>query len=1190
MKGQQKPSILVVEDEAEVAEILERLLERKLSASVKTATSLSEARERLHSDTFDVITLDYKLPDGNGLELLREITSREDHPPVIMVTGHGNEEIASEALRMGAVSYVLKDDKMATVLPEAIEQTLRSFTLIRAVEAVRESEEFYRTLFEESSDGLYIETVDGTIEDVNRAAAEMLGYSPFELKGKKAVELAPPDMVGSYEGAVEGLLAGKTVQFVNLRKDGGRVPVEITAREVFTRRGPRFIVSVRDMSVRGEFEEELTVERDFTTRFLDAMNDAFFVLDLEGRLLRWNRTVAQVTGLTDEELLGVTPDEFFQGMNLKAAMASVKKVLETGSDQIELTVTTKDGRELPYEFSMALIKDSLGNPTAVSAIGRDVSERRRADEALRNVIRETNERREEITALLESTRFVLENTDFAVAAREVFDLCRKLIGARAGFLALIDRDGGAPQVLLAEPADSRRAFEFVAARPDVMSAERSFLAGRASYDNAFDAGPEAAESGFPVESMLLAPLVDDGSVTGLMGLANKPGGFSSRDALMASAFGEIASVALRNSRTKEMLRESEERYRTLVDNAPDIIYSISREAIITTVNPAVTEVLGWTPGEMTGKSLAELIHPDDLGVALDTFERAVRGEVTGPYVLRVRSKDGKYRTGEFISTPLIEKGEVVGELGVARDITKRREVEELLRVQADLAMKLAGTADLSEMLEIILEGILEVTGLDSGGVYVRDEETGALDLLVHSGLSPEFVEDVAHYAPDAPSTRLVMRGEPIYERYDELNVPLDETRREEGLEFIGVVPIKVQDEVIACLNVASHTLDALSSDLESMIEILAGQVGQAIARARLSVAIRESEALYRGLIEACPDGIIVLDSNGVITNASVETIRVHSGYTREDMIGRHATEFVSPEERQLAMENLRAGLMQGTSRNVEYAIVRKDGSRVIGEINGSVVKDEDGNVSQIILTIRDVTQRKEAERALQALNNELEGYAHAISHDLKGPLASIIAASGTIQSLIKGEEESVTLQGIREMSRIIEDNIRKSNTLIDELLMLAEAGQQPWDVEDVDIRGVVDRVLEERSSAIREKKVSIKLDDDLGVVRAGPTHMYQVFSNLIDNAVKYNDSRKPVVRISYLGQEAGKHTYQVRDNGTGIDPATADRVFLPFYATRDGEHGVGLATVAKIVGVYSGTIRAFNDEGAVFEFQIQDAD
>ncbi|MBU1670305.1 MAG: PAS domain S-box protein [Actinobacteria bacterium] len=1188
MKGQEKPTILVIEDEAEVAQILESLLERKLSANVKTATSLSAARERLRSGAYDVITLDYKLPDGSGLELLQEIASSEDHPPVIMVTGHGNEEVASQALQMGAVGYVLKDDKMAVVLPETIEHTLRSFALIHAVEAVRESEEFYRTLFEESSDGLYIETGDGTIEDVNRAAAEMLGYAPSELRGKKAAELTPPDMIESYQAAVKNLLDGKTVTFVNLRKDGSTIPVEVTAREVFTRKGPRFIVAVRDMSARGGFEEELTLERDFTTKFLDAMNDAFFVLDLEGRPLRWNRTVTEVTGFTDEELLAATTDDFFQGVNLKSAMASLKKVLETGSDEIELMVTVKDGRELPYELSLALIRDSMGNPTAVSVIGRDISERKRADEALRNVIRETNERREEITALLESTRFVLEHPDFPAAAREVFDLCRKLIGARAGFLSLIARDDEAPRALIAEPEDARQLFESVAARPDVMSSERSFLAGRASYDNDFDAGPEAAESGFPIDNVLFVPLVDDSAVAGLIGFANKPGGFSGRDALMASAFGEIVSVALRNSRTKDMLAASEERFRTLVDNAPDIIYSISDDATLLTINPAVTEVLGWTPEEMVGRSFAELVHPDDFGVALETFEQALRGEVTRPYILRVKTRDGEYRTGEFISTPLIDKGEVVGELGVARDITRRREVDELVRVQTDLAMKLAGTADLPEMLEMILGGVLEVTGLDSGGIYVRDDDTGALDLLVHRGLSRRFVEDVSHIGPDSPSMDIVMRGEPIFERYDELNVPLDEIRREEGLQFIGIIPIKVEDEVIACLNVASHSLDLISGDLESIIEILAGQVGQAIARAKLSAAIRESEALYRALVETFPDGVVVIDRDGIITNASIEAIRMRGGYETEELVGRSVFELISPEERHVAMYSLETGLEEGSIRNLEYNVVRKDGSLMVGEVNATVIRGEDGKPVRAILTIRDVTQRKEAERALQALNNELEGYAHAVSHDLKGPLASIRAASETIGTLMKGEEESAALQGLREMARIIEDNVRRSTELIDELLMLAEAGQQPWDVEDVDVGGVVDRVLKERSAAIEGRKVRLDVDDDLGTVRASPTHMYQIFSNLIDNAVKHNDSTEPVITVSYLGRDDGRHRYRVRDNGSGIDPEMAEKVFLPFYAMKKGEHGVGLAIVAKIVGVYSGTVRVFNDEGAVFEFEIHE--
>jgi PAS domain S-box-containing protein len=133
---------------------------------------------------------------------------------------------------------------------------------------------------------------------------------------------------------------------------------------------------------------------------------------------------------------------------------------------------------------------------------------------------------------------------------------------------------------------------------------------------------------------------------------------------------------------KEMensLRESEKRYRRLVDAAPDVIYTIAWDGTITSLNPAFERITGWSRSEWLNKHFAELVHPDDLNKAVETFHQAMRGETPPPYELRIKTKSGDYLVGEFISTPLIEKGEIVGELGIARDITEHKKAEDALR-------------------------------------------------------------------------------------------------------------------------------------------------------------------------------------------------------------------------------------------------------------------------------------------------------------------------------------------------------------------------------------------------------------------------------------------------------------------------------------------------------------------------------
>ena len=135
----------------------------------------------------------------------------------------------------------------------------------------------------------------------------------------------------------------------------------------------------------------------------------------------------------------------------------------------------------------------------------------------------------------------------------------------------------------------------------------------------------------------------------------------------------------RHKQVEEALRLSESRYRTLVETARDIIYTLSKEGNLTSFNTAFERVTGWTRAEWVGRSFDPLIHPDDLAVAQAVFHRNMEGRVSPPYELRLRSKSGEYLAGEVTSTPLYEKGVIVGTFGVLRDISGRKRAEDALR-------------------------------------------------------------------------------------------------------------------------------------------------------------------------------------------------------------------------------------------------------------------------------------------------------------------------------------------------------------------------------------------------------------------------------------------------------------------------------------------------------------------------------
>ena len=361
-------------------------------------------------------------------------------------------------------------------------------------------------------------------------------------------------------------------------------------------------------------------------------------------------------------------------------------------------------------------------------------------------------------------------------------------------------------------------------------------------------------------------------------------------------------------------------------------------------------------------------------------------------------------------------------------------------------------------------------------------------------------------------------------------------------------------------------------------------------RKRAEKALRDSEEMYRSLVLANPDAVTAIDLEGRFTYVSDHTAEVHGFESAEDLLGKSAFELIGSEDHEKAMKSLEKAFTESPVMGVEFTLLRKDGSRFPGELSAAIIRDSEGQPKALIGITRDMTSRKLAEEKLLELNRELEGYAHAVSHDLRSPLASIMAANKTLQYMLKNPVPEDVGTSIDELIEIIDKNLEVSRALIEDLLVLAESGQVPREIQDVDVDAVVDRTLDEKAEAIRKRGVNMDVDDDLGRVSANPTHIYQLFSNLIANAIKHNDSKNPVVKVSHLGDDENVgHRYLVRDNGSGLPPEALDQIFVPFFKGKTGETGIGLAIVDKIVGVYGGTIKAYNDRGACFEFTLMDA-
>jgi diguanylate cyclase (GGDEF)-like protein/PAS domain S-box-containing protein len=295
----------------------------------------------------------------------------------------------------------------------------------------------------------------------------------------------------------------------------------------------------------------------------------------------------------------------------------------------------------------------------------------------------------ESSALLEASRAVLLYRDFEPAARAIFDACKNLIGADAGYVGLMNEDGTRDDVLFSTPEEFARTQLLVRSRPVRELRAEVYLTGKAMYLNGLNPGG-GTEFGShqqgTVENVLFAPLSVQDSAVGLLGFVNKPEGFTEEDARMASAFSELAAVSLESSRALEALELSEERFRSVAETTGDAIVTFDSTEHIVYWNRGAEAVFGYSVEEMMGKRLT-LVAPGDLRGAMKSAVNEVESgtgssSLAQPVEMIGRRKDGSTfpleisfagwntRVGVFLTC-------------IIRDITERKLAEHDLRLLAD---------------------------------------------------------------------------------------------------------------------------------------------------------------------------------------------------------------------------------------------------------------------------------------------------------------------------------------------------------------------------------------------------------------------------------------------------------------------------------------------------------------------------
>jgi PAS domain S-box-containing protein len=415
-----------------------------------------------------------------------------------------------------------------------------------------------------------------------------------------------------------------------------------------------------------------------------------------------------------------------------------------------------------------------------------------------------------------------------------------------------------------------------------------------------------------------------------------------------SVFGVVlvfSDITLRKE-AEQVLKESEDRYRELVNNFPEsmMVYS---EGKLKYMNPETVRLFGASGlEELIGKSILEFVHEhykDDLNARLRELEGGLERQKA--VKIKVLTLDGVTKDVDISASHILYYGKPAVQL-VMKDITAGRKAEDILRESEEKYRSVVERAN--DGIAIIQDGLLKYVnpGIERMAGYEADEllESSFLDYLRH-----DQVQKVGDYY------KRRLSGEDVPNIYEA--VIIDKEGIEKEIE----------------INAGLITYEGRVADLVLIRDIT--------ERKEVEKALRESEESYRKLIETTPYAIITIDLKGIIQTINRQALSVYGCKKEDELIGKNVIEFITPEDRDRAIENMKKGMKGESIKNIIYKLYHRDGSEYYGELNSSLLVDSENNPTGFIGVLRDITERLKMTQALK----ESEGkYRSLVEESLQG--------------------------------------------------------------------------------------------------------------------------------------------------------------------------------------------------------------
>ncbi len=600
-----------------------------------------------------------------------------------------------------------------------------------------------------------------------------------------------------------------------------------------------------------------------------------------------------------------------------------------------------------------------------------------------------------------------------------------------------------------------------------------------------------------------------------------------------------------DKRLKKQFEDQKNQLSIIINNSPiGISLSKTEDKGLLLINQSLSNMLGYTREEFNKMQVQDITHPEDEEVSRNYREQLFNGDIDR-FNLEKRyiKKDGSIL---WAKTNVIAvrnaSGDIDYQVATIEDVSKEYHAKQKLIESENRLFTL-------------------IQNLDSG-VLLEDENRSIVLTntkfceLFKIPLKPEELigQDCSNAAQQ--SKGLFKNPEQFVQRINDVLKSKDTVLADELIMCDGKILERDFIPIIENNKYRGHLWSYTDVTLKRTY----------------SKTLEAQKQKYYSIIANMDLGLIESDLDGRITMVNQSLLKM-TGYNEEEILGKRGRDIFPVNSNDHKVKQIIDKRNNTETTTFELEVKRKNGEKRFWFVSGYSNLDSENNKTGSLDVVLDITDLKtlelQKEKLLQRLeksNDELQEYAHVVSHDLKSPLRSIHALISWLKEDNKGKLDQTSLNNID----LIEGTLEKMEQLISDVLNYSSVGSEISQKKQVDLCKMVKHIL---GMIYIPEHISIEVKQDLPTVNGDATKLQQLFQNLLSNAIKFIDKPKGLIEIDV--QEKGAfYQFSIKDNGIGIEKKFHEKIFKIFHALNKSKDstGIGLSIVKKIVNLHEGEI------------------